>query len=385
MFLKKFEQIGFVVRAFAYALVRGNAKRAGERKRFVVINQTKNIGDMIFVTPVFHAIKTAVPDAYLTVIGQPKNKITLAHNPDIDEYIECTLPEKDIISTLKKGNYDIGLVMMPDTQSLATLFLGNVREISAFVFPGREDEAHTRSYRALLSLCNAVSYTFHAYVGLENLKLLKPFGIESTEIQKHLGFSKEAEATINDAMKKAGVGADEPVVAIAPGASTPIKQWPSTKFAEVGNYLSQTYGAPLFLVGGGPNDVRAGEEMISKLDAGVRYVNFINQSLDELKATLSKVRLIIGNDSGSIYVTEAFGGSTLVLVGPTDEAEHPLRDRTHSIVVAKDREEALLQSFIKNEEDINRDEAVSLMESISVGEVLKEVDSLFTELKIERR
>jgi len=136
---------------------------------------------------------------------------------------------------------------------------------------------------------------------------------------------------------------------------------------------------------GGPDDTTEGAEMKSHLQPHVRYVDCIGQSIDELKATLSMVALIIGNDSGSIYIAESFGKATLVLVGPTDEAEHPLQDTTHRIVKAKDRGGALLQSYVSDENTIDLGRARSLMESIAVSEVEEELVSLFAELGVLKR
>jgi ADP-heptose:LPS heptosyltransferase len=125
--------------------------------------------------------------------------------------------------------------------------------------------------------------------------------------------------------------------------------------------------------------------MISAMRTEVRYHDFVGQSLDELKATVSKVVLIIGNDSGPIYMAESFGAGTLVLVGPTDEAEHPLQDATHRIVMSKNRGKALLQSAVSAEDTIDLKAARSQIEAITVEQVCLEIDDLFNNLKIEER
>jgi ADP-heptose:LPS heptosyltransferase len=181
-------------------------------------------------------------------------------------------------------------------------------------------------------------------------------------------------AAIEARLTACGITSNMPLVAIPPSAGTKIKQWPAENFSHVANHLAKKYGAGIVIIGG-PRDIEESERMIQALNKDVRYFNAVGQSLDELKATLSRVSLIVGNDSGPIYVAEAYGAKTLVLVGPTDEAEHPLQDDRHMVIVPKTRGDALLRSYISSEETIDTDVARAQIEAITVEEVIEAVDT----------
>jgi heptosyltransferase II len=375
----------FLILTFLYFPIRGKAHRPlGNRpKIWVVINTTANIGDMVCTTPIFRAIKEDNPEARLIVVGIPKNGAILEHAPYVDRYLSSKQSPFALVRELRKEHVDAGVMLNFSMFEFALLFLSGVPSISCFKFK-EGTAAVARSYQLVSHLGHEIEYTPGMYVPGQYLNLLKPFGILNTDVRKHLGFSDEGSKHIDALLKEKGISTLENIVAIAPGAGTKVKQWPANRFGEVANHLSKTYGVPIVLIGG-PNDVREGENMRSSLAQHVRTLDCIGQSLDELKATLAKVAFIIGNDSGSIYIAESFGKSTLVLVGPTDETEHPLNDRTHRIVKAPERGKALLQSYVKGEDAISAEEAQSQMESITTAMVCREVDSLCDEIHIVRK
>src|SRR4051812_12166984 len=71
-------------------------------KRVVAVFLTRNVGDMIFATPVFHALKVAYPHVHLTVIGSPKNRIILQGNTDVDHYVACPDSAEELIKVIRE-------------------------------------------------------------------------------------------------------------------------------------------------------------------------------------------------------------------------------------------------------------------------------------------
>lgn len=374
----------FLILTFFYLPFRGKAtKNPGTPKTWVVINTTANIGDMVCTTPLFRGIKEHNLNARIVVVGIPKNGVVLEHNKDVDRYISSKDSPFQVLKALREERPDAGIMLNFSMFEFALLFLARIPLISCFRF--KEGTATVaRSYGLVSHLGTEIEYTPGTYVPGQYLKLLTPFGIETSDIQKHLGYSKEGGERVDALLQEKGIETSENIIAIAPGAGTKVKQWPAERFGEIANSLSSRYGVPVVLIGG-PNDMGEGEKMKACLAPHVRHLDCIGQSLDELKATLAKVALIIGNDSGSIYITESFGKATLVLVGPTDEAEHPLNDRTHRIVKAPERGKALLQSYVHGEDAISAEEAQSQMESITTDMVIREAESLFGELQIVKK
>ncbi len=88
----------------------------------VALVLTSNIGDMIFVTSVFRALKEKYPACRLTVVGSKKNKITLTGNPDIDEYIINYGNIWALINAIKTTKADYGFTVASGSLDIICLF-----------------------------------------------------------------------------------------------------------------------------------------------------------------------------------------------------------------------------------------------------------------------
>jgi len=368
-----------------YRPIRGSAKPIQlHRDTWVVINVTSNIGDMVCTTPVFRAIKNANPRARVVVVGTEKNRSMVEGNTDVDRYVSIDHSLWNVYREIRAEKVQNGIIINFSALDFGLLFLAGVSALSSFKFTDSRTYKDARAYRVLSKFGFQVGYVPGTYVPGQYLKLLEPFGIISSDIQKRVVCTSEALDGIREKISNARINEKDIIIAIAPGAGTKIKQWPAERFGEITNYLNQKYSAGVVIIGG-PNDIPESERMLAVLKPDVRYVNTIGCSLDELKAVLSQVALIIGNDSGPIYIAESYGSATLVLVGPTDDAEHPLNDRTHKVVMALERGRALLQSAVSAEDTIDLVAARAQIEAITVDQVTTEIDNLFVILKIESK
>lgn len=113
-----------------------------------------------------------------------------------------------------------------------------------------------------------------------------------------------------------------PILALAPAASAPFKEWPAARFAALANALTGSGGAlegarvALF---GGPGDL-ATSSAVSAGIKGVQVIDLTGQlDLVAAAACLQRAHLFVGNDSGLMHMAAAAGAPVLGLFGPTDE------------------------------------------------------------------
>jgi heptosyltransferase-2 len=372
------QNISLLVHSFGRFLTKGRSRgNITNPERIVIIQSTRNLGDMVVSTPVFRAIKTHFPKSWLCVVGTEKNRETLWGNPDVDEYIAEPDSADELIKILRSRKYDFGATINPSLVDLASMYLAGIPSISAFELAHEKSMAN-RPYNILKSVAHVRQFKNGVYIPREYLKLLEPIGIITDITKKFLYYRREGEQTVLKQLSESGINPDTDFLAvISPGAGTKIKQWPPERFAAMANYLSKTYNAKIVVIGGG-KDRSEIDGVIARFDPGVVYGNFFNQSLDELKALLSKCDLIIANDSGPVYIAESFEVPTLVIVGPTDEAEHPPKGLLNRVVKAPDRGEALLGAHIAMNYD--QTEARRQIEAVTIEMVQSEVDSLMKEI-----
>jgi ADP-heptose:LPS heptosyltransferase len=334
---------------------------------------------MIFTTHVFHALKEAYPPCELSVIGSPKNKETLAYNPDIDRYIVCPDSLWGLWKEIRSCNAEYAFSFVTSSFDLALLYLANVPAIA--VFSVQNAIGQTRSYNFLKSFCVQIPFYSGEHFALQNLKLLAPLGINSTNTKKYLYFSHEAGNRMREFIRSSGINMNADLVfALAPGAGTKIKQWPAERFAKLADHLSKKYKTPIFVVGGS-SDKNEFEEMSGAVSGSTALISCLDQSIDEFKAFVAHVDVMIANDSAPIYMAEAFDRATVTIVGPTNENEHPPKGPHHRVVKRIGKEAPVLASMVWRTFDPN--EARRQIESISVERVITTVDELAE--KVQKR
>ncbi|MCK4606770.1 MAG: HAD-IIIA family hydrolase [candidate division Zixibacteria bacterium] len=109
----------------------------------------------------------------------------------------------------------------------------------------------------------------------------------------------------------------QPLVAFAPGAAHPNKQWPMDKFAEVALQLNSTHNvAVLWLV----TDADRGQSGLEdKLPPG-SFVELVNYPIEQLADLIATARVTIANDSGIAHLSSAVGTPVVAVFGPTHPA-----------------------------------------------------------------
>jgi heptosyltransferase-2 len=108
-----------------------------------------------------------------------------------------------------------------------------------------------------------------------------------------------------------------PKIGLNPGGDRQNRRWSSGNYAEVANQLSELYGAQIILLGG------PGEEAISRkieVQIGNSPINLAGKmSIDELTYVISKMDLLISNDSGPMHIAAAVETPVVGIFGPENE------------------------------------------------------------------
>jgi len=125
----------------------------------------------------------------------------------------------------------------------------------------------------------------------------------------------EEERGVDVLLETHGVGAEEPLVALAPGASFgPSKCWPASSFAEVADHLAAR-GARIVLLGAPAEAPLTAAVSAAMKRPALDFASVLG--LAESKALIRRSKLLICNDAGARHIAAAFGVPALVFFGPT--------------------------------------------------------------------
>ena len=106
------------------------------------------------------------------------------------------------------------------------------------------------------------------------------------------------------------------LLAFHPTGSDPYKWWPAASFVELGNFLYESYQAPLLIISGKSDRPQA--EAIAARINGPTLVTGGRFPLLTVAALLSQCRLLVANDSGPLHLGLALGVPTIGLLGADD-------------------------------------------------------------------
>jgi heptosyltransferase-2/heptosyltransferase-3 len=300
-----------------------------------------HLGDLLFVTPALHALRTALPAAHITLLAGTWGLPAVQNNPDLDHVKTCAFPGferrpkagmlapyhrlTEQARALREGSFDAAVILRFDHWWGAWL-------AAAAGIPRRigYDWPETRPF-----LTEALPYRPDRHEVEQNSTLLRTLAEPSAPWE--LGPTRFA-ITEADRAWAAGwlqghaVRADAPLVAIHAGAGAAVKQWPASGWAQVANAMAESHGAQILLTGSAGESALA-QDIAGRLDRPA--LNAAGETdLGQLAALLERCALALGSDSGPLHLAVAVGAPTIHLYGPVAAARFgPWGDPARHIVL----------------------------------------------------
>ena len=299
-------------------------------KRIAIIKLSA-MGDIIHAMVALQYIKRQYPNLQIDWFVESAFAPILENNPDINEIIKLDLKsikkdKKEIINQIKlikkykKNSYDLvidaqGLIK----SAIVSFFLGKSRvgfsknstreKLASFFYTKKVDIAYDK---------NAIE---------RNVKVLSQalnFEITKNDIlnKKPFLFYKNENEVIYEYLSK-----DKKNVLFVIGASWPSKMYSKEKFAKIINNLDEncliTWG-------------NEAEKDIADFIANISKAKVLPKlDLNSLKAIMSKVDLVIGNDTGPTHMAWALNIPSITLFGNTPGYRNTYITNTNRIIESK--------------------------------------------------
>lgn len=169
------------------------------------------------------------------------------------------------------------------------------------------------------------------------LAILYHLGIKVSSRRLELAVDEPSRRTAEAFYREAGIGDDDLVVGMAPGAAFgAAKCWPPERFAAAADRFHEELGART-VVFAGPYEEETARRILSAARTPVATSAGRGFGLDVFKALVERVDLLVTNDSGPRHFGAALGVPTVTLFGPTQqEITYIHYDR--EVVIQKDVE-----------------------------------------------
>ena len=298
-----------------------------------------HLGDILLSTPAIHALKAAKPSAKLvSLVGNWTAEVIAAY-PEIDLVLTVPFP---------------GFTRQPK-DSLSSPYLGawrwahkirGLRAETAIIM--RPDHWWGALLAYLAGIPNRVGYDLpeakpflteaHPFVPdhtvLQSMKLVETWTgkIPREEVCYAFPVTQPDRDYVDKLLTTNEISKDRPIIAIHPGAGTPIKRWLPEHWATVADTLVKRLGATIVFTGSDPEYPQIMQVMEKMGSRGVALAGETN--IGQLGALYERTAAVLGADSGPLHLAVACGSPTVHLFGPADPAEFgPWGDPARHVVL----------------------------------------------------
>lgn len=299
-------------------------------KRIAIIKLSA-MGDIIHAMVALQYIKRQYPNLQIDWFVESAFSGVLENNPDINQIIKLDLKsikkdKKEIINQIKlikkyeKNSYDLvidaqGLIK----SAIVSFFLGKNRvgfsknstreKLASFFYTKKVDIAYDKN--AIERNVKVLSQALNFEIAKDDILNKKPFL-----------FYKNENKVIYEYLSK-----DKKNVLFVIGASWPSKMYSKEKFAKIINNLDEncliTWG-------------NEAEKDIADFIANIFKAKVLPKlDLNSLKAIMSKVDLVIGNDTGPTHMAWALNIPSITLFGNTPGYRNTYITNTNKIIESK--------------------------------------------------
>lgn len=306
----------------------------GHSPRRILVFRALVLGDMLCAIPAIRALRSAYPDAHISLVGLPwATEFAARFNHYFDDFFDFPgfpgLPERPFdatrfpafLSDIQRRRFDVALQLHGSgsfVNPLTAMF--NARCPAGYYLPGDycPDEE-----------------TFMPYPDSEpevrrHVRLMEFLGIPSAGEELELPVTDRDRNELHQ-LHETRLLDTTPYVCIHPGARYLSRRWPADRFARVGDLLA----------GAGYTVVITGSAAERELAASVSramdrpHLNFAGRTtLGTMAALIEGAQLVLSNDTGISHVAAALKTPSVVIVTGSDPQRWaPLDHQRHSLVM----------------------------------------------------
>jgi lipopolysaccharide heptosyltransferase II len=279
----------------------------------ILIFEPNWVGDVIFTTPSFKAIKEKISPCFIGVIVPKRCSELLKYHPFVDEIIEFNEREEDrslkskisLIKKLKSKKYDMVILFHRSFTRTLLCFLGGIKERIGYAFKKRaflltkkippldKDSLHKQDYY---------------------LKILEAIGIKIKDKNCQVYISEKEKKWAEKIIKEV-ISKKKYLIGLNLITNWKPKNWPLSYFKELINILKEELKEVKFFLTS-KNKINCEEFFKEHKDYIVNLTG--KTTLLQLCALYEKMDLIISADSGPLHLAGALNKKYIGIYGPTN-------------------------------------------------------------------
>jgi heptosyltransferase-3 len=316
-------------------LVKGNSDLI-KNIRSILLIQLGDIGDVVWATPTFLAVKEAYPQANVSVLLRESFGSLLEADPHIHKIFEVKQYKENFlkragnqlafIRDLRRERFDLVFDLRSDDRGAFMGFLSGSPIRASIVYPYIPWRNWFFTHLADpppvdKTICSAAE---------QSLRVVREFGIDTKDTIPKLWISEKARKSVKQLLNREGVTAMNRWITLNPFSRWQYKEWGYEKWVQIIDWLREEYGISTVIVGA-PEEREKSIDIVNKCKG--RIFNLTGKTnLDELAGVLSLSALHLGVDSAAPHVAAAVGSPTITIYGPSEWLVWAPIGETHSVI-----------------------------------------------------
>lgn len=306
-------------------------------KKILVVN-VNWVGDVIFSSPIFKALKEAYPQAQISCMAPLRVKDVLECVECIDEIIICdegsihrSISAKiKLIFELRKKRFDAAFLLHRSLTRALFVFLAGIPKRIGY-------DTKKRGYL----LTHKVDWIEAMDVHRSDyyLNVIESFGVKVKDRTTILVPKEEATKSVKAMLENNNVEETDRFIIVNCGGNWDLKRWPTENFVELIKKLIVEYQQRdiKVIISGAPKDVVLVESIVEKLPLKPIVMSG-KTTLLQLVSLMSLAELLISGDSGPLHLANSVNTDTIAVFGPTRPEITGPRGQGKSVVLQKDIE-----------------------------------------------
>jgi ADP-heptose:LPS heptosyltransferase len=287
--------------------------------RNILVIDFGQLGDVVLSLPALRAIREKFPRARITVaVGKPGAPVI-----ELSGYADATIPVDRV--ALRDGPKPWAILriikLVQEVRSKEFDFVIDLHSLSETNLLGFFSGAGHRLYARRPGRSLDFLSKFHERPPVEDdgakhavdryLDVLAPLGIRNASRKPRLHARTEDHGAVEAMLKKAKANAGVPLVGLFPGAGHPSRRWPLARFNELADMFTRNDEVRI-LVFAGPEE----RDMVAEVKASFprSTVLFDKLTIPQLAAAMSRLSVLISNDTGPMHIAAAVGTNVVLLL-----------------------------------------------------------------------
>ncbi|MCI0330246.1 MAG: HAD-IIIA family hydrolase [candidate division Zixibacteria bacterium] len=266
----------------------------------ILVIRFSSLGDVVLTEPVFRALKQKYLQAQIALATKKEYAGVFEGYSNIDRLFNLDGGLEKLAREIRAFKPDLIVDLHRNFRSRR--LAGQFPEARKLTYAKARWE---RFLKVLTKTRRPVAHTMERY-----LKTVEAVGSVAFP-QLNASTSKDHRRWVGPAGFTVGFGL---------GAKWEAKLWPVGHFSQLAELLSKSFPVGRFILFGSEEEYELGNEFKKKFSGSSPAVMVFGQPLERAKNCLSKLDLLVSNDSGLMHLGAACGVPTLGLFGPT----HPV-------------------------------------------------------------